>query len=471
VNALVEVSAVGALQATEAYHQGALGMLVAPPQMVLGALVVFTALRANPRLSLMSGLLAAAQFLVIVSFWEVGEVPPSVRSLLGPGPILSRVVLLVLAGAGGAVVARHLVARAEAALRAVREQDLMGKYFLHEKLGAGGMAEVYRATYSPEGGFKKTVAIKRVLPARSDTERFTRMFLEEARLCALLNHPNVVQVFDCGRYQDRFILAMEYVDGCALSRLVKGRDNPLPLPAVTYVGAELAAALDYIHARVGQDGAPLRLVHRDLNPPNVLVSRIGEVKLADFGVAHVLRGEGPNEPGPLYGKVHYLAPEQLRGEAFDGRADLFCLGLVLHELLTGTRAVRGDTVQVMERPERLVTFPPSRLRAEVPPELDALVMALLEESPDRRPPTGAVVRDALLALPAAIAPYPAGQRLLAEAVRELVSAAPAPSAAAANAASPSGPGSDAPELTDTITDPSQAADEPTAETTPVRRAG
>ncbi|HYH99386.1 serine/threonine-protein kinase, partial [Hyalangium sp.] len=273
----------------------------------------------------------------------------------------------------------------------------------------------------PEGGFRKTVAVKRVLPGKSDTERFTRMFLEEARLCAMLTHPNVVQVLDCGKFQDRFILAMEYVDGCSLARLLKGLGRPLPLAAVTFLGAELAAALDYIHKRVGPEGMPLGLVHRDLNPPNVLLSRIGEVKLADFGVAHILSSGRTHDEYRVYGKVRYMAPEQLRGQPFDGRADLFCLGLTLHEALTGTIAVRGDTQQVFEKTGRLVEQPPSLFRPEVPPELDALVMRLLAESPEQRPATGEEVREALAALQGEAAPYPQGPRLLAEAVRAVAS--------------------------------------------------
>jgi eukaryotic-like serine/threonine-protein kinase len=235
-----------------------------------------------------------------------------------------------------------------------------------------------------------------------------------------------VQVLDCGKFQDRFILAMEFVEGCSLARLIKAQARPLPLAAITFLGAELAAALYYIHKRVGPEGTPLGLVHRDLNPPNVLLSRIGEVKLADFGVAHVLSSGRTHDEHRLYGKLHYMAPEQLRGQPFDGRADLFCLGLTLHEALTGTLAVRGDTQQVLQKTGRLVEHPPSLLRPEVPPELDAIVMRLLAEDPEKRSATGAEVREALTALQGEAAPYPHGQRLLAEAVHAVATASPVP---------------------------------------------
>jgi serine/threonine-protein kinase len=422
-NVTLEISFLGLLLAITTWYGGPVYMLMPTQHICLGVLVVFTALRAVPWLPLWSGVLAAGQFLVIHHFLLRGA-PPGSPLYFPLTPALGRAGFLVLGGIAGMVLARYLISKAEAALRAAREQDLMGKYFLHERLGAGGMAEVFRATYWPEGGFRKTVAVKRVLPTKADTERFTRMFLEEARLCAMLTHPNVVQVLDCGKFQDRFILAMEYVDGCSLARLIKGLGRPLPLAAVTFLGAELAAALDYIHKRVGPEGTPLGLVHRDLNPPNVLLSRIGEVKLADFGVAHVLSSGRTHDEHRVYGKVHYMAPEQLRGQPFDGRADLFCLGLTLHEALTGTLAVRGDTQQVLQKTGRLVEHPPSLLRPEVPPELDALVMRLLAESPEQRPATGEEVREVLAALQGEAAPYPHGQRLLADAVRAVATTSP-----------------------------------------------
>jgi serine/threonine-protein kinase len=448
VNVTVEISLVNLLLAITIWINGPFFAVVPTQHFCLGALIVFTALRAIPRLSLWCGVLAAVQFLAIYTFL-VRPLPPGSALYLPLPTALGRAGFMMLGGVAGTVLSRYLISKAEAALRAAREQDLMGKYFLHEKLGSGGMAEVFRATYWPEGGFRKTVAVKRVLPSKLDTESFTRMFLEEARLCAMLTHPNVVQVLDCGRFQDRFILAMEYVEGCSLARLIKGLSGPLPLAAVTFLGAELAAALDYIHKRVGPDGTPLGLVHRDLNPPNVLLSRIGEVKLADFGVAHVLSSGHSLDKQRVYGKVHYMAPEQLRGQAFDGRADLFCLGLTLYEALTGAMAIRGDSQQVFEKTGRLVEHPPSLFR-EVPPELDALVMRLLAEAPAQRPATGEEVREALLALQGSAAPYPHGQRLLAEAVRA-VAPPPASQALAARepGASPTPPAPPGPQPSDT----------------------
>ena len=329
----------------------------------------------------------------------------------------------VLSGLVAAGIATYLIRQAQDALRAVREQDLMGKYFLHEKLGAGGMAEVYRATYCPQGGFQKTVAIKRVLPKLVSHGDFTELFLEEAGLCALLAHPNVVQVFDCGRFQGTFILAMEYVDGASLHRILRRSFGPLPLCAVTYLGAELAAGLDYLHRRTTPEGRPLNLVHRDVNPPNVLVSRLGEVKLADFGVAHAATRASARTPG-FFGKTYYAAPEQVHG-VVDGKADLFALGLTLHEALTGEQLLVGGAEALLRKGQLPLLPPPSRKRPEVPAVLDALVMQLLQLDPAARPESGAEVRARLSELTGSAAPYPAGQRALAQAV-ETVRASRAP---------------------------------------------
>ena len=335
--------------------------------------------------------------------------------------------LLVVGGGASAAIAIYFVRQAEEALLAVREQDLMGKYVLHERLGAGGMAEVFRATYSPEGGFEKRVAVKRVLPEierRTEGARFLAMFREEASLGAALAHPNVVQVLDAGRFRDRYVVAMEYVDGLPLGRVVR-RGDVLPPFAAAYVGAELAAALDYIHARVDGEGRSLQLVHRDVNPPNVLVSRLGEIKLSDFGVAHAVN-RASLDATHVYGKLGYLAPEQVGGDAIDGRADLFALGLVLYELVAGKPVFRGRAI------EEVVDFRviEAELPPALPPALARLIADLLAARPQDRPARGAVVRERLLALAGVDAPYPAGQAELARRVRAALASPAEPRPAA-----------------------------------------
>jgi serine/threonine-protein kinase len=282
------------------------------------------------------------------------------------------------------------------------------------------MAEVYKATYCPEGGFEKTVAVKKVLPSYAQDEAFVSMFRQEAELCSRLNHPNVVQVLDFGRFQDTYFLAMEHVDGLTLRHLIKAsKGQGLPLPAVTWLGLELFAALDYVHRRAGPDGRPLGLVHRDVNPPNILVSVAGEVKLTDFGIARATEGAGLTNAGMIKGKPGYLAPEQIELKPLDERADLFAAGVTLHEALTGRHLYPSthdapSLFQVLQGEVR----PPSAMRPEVPPELDTLVMRLLAKEKDQRVPTAAHAQALLASFRGAAAAQPDGKRLLAEAVAQ-----------------------------------------------------
>lgn len=380
-------------------------------------LILMTALRSRPELCLFGGALAAAEGTV---FWLLTAWPPPAGDSWAtlPASIAIRTLFTFAAGVGAALIAKQFRRKSAEALSAIRAQDWMSKYVLEERLGKGGMAEVWKATYSPEGGFARTVAVKKVLPELGEDPRFVEMFREEAHLCASLTHPNVVQVLDVGRFDGRYVLAMEYVDGLPLHHLLALRSRPLPFAAVTYVAAEMASALDYLHRKVGTDGQPLRLVHRDVNPPNILVSRIAEVKLADFGVARAASRATLREDGTIYGKLGYLAPEQALGLPVDGRADLYNLGLVLHELVTGKPLVEGDSVTTAKRAALEVPPPPSALRPDAPPELDAIVMDLLAHDPARRPQTGAELRARLLALAAPLAPYPDGQAVLARAVKD-----------------------------------------------------
>ena len=297
---------------------------------------------------------------------------------------------------------------------------IVGRYEIVKRIGAGGMAEVFRATYSPEGGFEKIVAIKRVLPeaaARADAAMLVEMFREEARLCAQLAHPNVIQVLDAGRFDGRYVFAMEYVDGLPLHRILACAGGALATCAAVYVAAELAAALEYIHTRVDDAGAPLRLVHRDVNPPNVLVSLRGEVKLADFGIAHAI-GRAAIARDAIAGKPGYLAPEQATQGPIDGRTDLFALGLTLYEMLVGAPLFRGRSLLEVAD----FRIPEAELAAgshdrPLPGELVRVVVELLAARPDDRPARAGNVRTRLLGLTGDAAPFPDGPTALATAVR------------------------------------------------------
>jgi serine/threonine protein kinase/CheY-like chemotaxis protein len=224
-------------------------------------------------------------------------------------------------------------------------------YRLVRKLAAGGMAEVFFAKVLGAEGFEKPVAVKRVLPSLSQNQEFIELFLREAKLTVSLQHANVVQVFDLGCARGQYYMVMEFVDGENLRTLQRAAANqqvPLGLREVCFIVQQVAEGLAYAHEKLDASGRPLNIIHRDINPSNVMVSSAGEVKLADFGIAKAANVQSGTEVGVVKGKMGYLAPEQVRGEAVDQRADLFLLGLLLYELLSGQQLFSGpDYFQIL----------------------------------------------------------------------------------------------------------------------------
>jgi serine/threonine protein kinase len=259
-------------------------------------------------------------------------------------------------------------------------------YDLLSLAGQGGMAEVWRATerQGPRAG--RVVAVKRLLPALAADPEYVELFQREAAITRRLHHPAVVEVLDAGVADGTPYLVMDYVDGKNLREVLAQcarRAILLPLDFGAYVGHVLAQALDHAHAGVDRQGAPLGIVHCDVSPSNVFVSRLGEIKLGDFGVA-LTPGAAKGGAGAL-GKIHYLAPEQIRGEAITPRTDLFALGAVLFELLTDQKAFPGASVdEVGQRILRGELRAPSEVRPEVPFELDALTLRCLAARPEER---------------------------------------------------------------------------------------
>ncbi|KFE71113.1 protein kinase domain-containing protein [Hyalangium minutum] len=227
----------------------------------------------------------------------------------------------------------------------------MATYRLVRKLAAGGMAEVFFAKVLGAEGFEKPVAVKRVLPSLSQNQEFTELFLREAKLTVSLQHANVVQVFDLGCARGQHYMVMEFVDGENLRTLQRAAANqqvPLGLREVCFIVQQVAEGLAYAHEKLDASGRPLNIIHRDINPSNVMVSSAGEVKLADFGIAKAANVQNGTEVGVVKGKMGYLAPEQVRGAAVDQRADLFLLGLLLYELLSGQQLFCGpDYFQIL----------------------------------------------------------------------------------------------------------------------------
>jgi serine/threonine protein kinase len=266
-----------------------------------------------------------------------------------------------------------------------------GKYELLERIATGGMAEIYRAVSSSVGGFRKQVALKRILPHLSSDEEFVSLFVSEAKLAVELSHSNVVQILDFGRVEDTYYLAMELVDGRDLTEVLMKQARlgaMLPLEAVCYLLAEVCRGLEYAHTRCGPDGRPLGIVHRDVSPHNVLVSYDGEIKLTDFGVAKARSRVAEERPGALLGKYAYMSPEQARGDDVDARSDVYSAGVTLFESLTGRRLFYHEDPQLtLQRVRRPSVVPPSSYRPEIPAALDRIVMSALAPRADDRTPS------------------------------------------------------------------------------------
>jgi eukaryotic-like serine/threonine-protein kinase len=255
------------------------------------------------------------------------------------------------------------------------------------RLGAGGMAEVFLAKKRGAEGTFKLLVLKRILPAYGASRRFRSMFAEEAQLATRLNHPNIVQVYDFQDYGDEGqLLSMEFVDGPDLKRLVRtaqGRTQRIPPFVAAYIMAEVAKGIHYAHERKDEAGKALDIVHRDVSPQNILLSFDGAVKIADFGIAsaNLFR----EEPGVLKGKTAYMSPEQARGERVTRKTDIYSLGVVFHELLTG-RSLHGaaEGPDLLELVRSGVVEPPSTFVRELPAELEEIVMKALAKNPDER---------------------------------------------------------------------------------------
>jgi TonB family protein len=277
--------------------------------------------------------------------------------------------------------------------------DRFGQYELLERIASGGMAELFRARRSGVEGFQKIVAIKKILPHIADNDEFITMFADEAKVAAQLNHPNIVHIYDLGKIEaGGYFIAMEYVEGTDLRTILRsGREvgSPLPIPLAVYVASKVASALDYAHRRRDARGEELRIVHRDVSPQNILISHEGEIKLCDFGIAKADRKVSRTESGALKGKLQYMSPEQAWGKPIDHRSDLFSLGCVLHEMLTGERLFRGESdMAVLELVRKADVPPPSRINPDVPAALDQIVLKALAREPEDRYGTGSeMLRD------------------------------------------------------------------------------
>jgi TonB family protein len=256
-----------------------------------------------------------------------------------------------------------------------------GQYNLLEKIAVGGMAEVWKARMRGVEGFQKMVAIKKILAHMSDNSEFIGMFIDEAKLAAQLSHPNIVHIYDLGKIGRSYYIAMEYVEGKDLRSLLNAarrRAQPLPVGLALLIAARLASALDYAHRKRDFEGRELGLVHRDVSPQNVLISYDGDVKLCDFGIAKAVSKVGQTQMGALKGKLQYMSPEQAWGRAVDARSDIFSLGTVLFEMLTGERLFSGESeMSVLESVRQGRTRSPRAVDPSISADVDEIVTRAL----------------------------------------------------------------------------------------------
>lgn len=263
-----------------------------------------------------------------------------------------------------------------------------GKYYLLERINVGGMAEVFKGKAFGVEGFERLVAVKRILPNIAEDEEFITMFIDEAKIAVQLQHANIAQIFDLGKVDDSYFIALEYVHGKDLRAIfdhVRRAGELMPMPQATFIVMQLCEGLDYAHNKRDPQGRELNLVHRDVSPQNMLVGYEGEIKLVDFGIAKAAGKASKTQAGILKGKFGYMSPEQVRGLPVDRRSDIFSLGIVLYELLTGERLFIGESdFSTLEKVRNVEILPPSSFNKKVSPELERIVLkALAKDVEDR----------------------------------------------------------------------------------------
>lgn len=277
--------------------------------------------------------------------------------------------------------------------------ERIGRYLLKNRIGRGGMAEIFMAEESLAEGGTRTVAVKRLFPRLSAEREFVGMFVNEARIAASMGHPNIVKVYDLINWGSYYYIVMEYLEGIDLEELIgyAPPDGPaLPVEEIAFVLHEVCIGLGYAHAG-GESPQSGPVVHRDISPGNILIGKNGSVKITDFGIARALQYASFTRPGVLKGKYEYMAPEYVKGKDFDGRADLFSVGVVLYELLTRESPFAAVLPHdIWERIVKHAPPPPSRVVKGIPRAIDRVAAAALAKDPARRVSTGELLAKMLV---------------------------------------------------------------------------
>jgi uncharacterized membrane protein affecting hemolysin expression len=281
----------------------------------------------------------------------------------------------------------------------IAKMERIGPYVLQQKVARGGMAELYLADYVRDDGFRRRVAVKRILPHLAGNQNFIKMFTREARVAALLQHPNVVQIFDYGNIENAYFIAMEFIDGKNLGEVLKQLGHGLPVEIAVFIMSQICKGLDYSHNKKDDTtGEPFKIVHRDVSPQNLLISYQGEVKISDFGISKARSEPSLTQAGVVKGKLAYLSPEQALGESIDHRADIYALGLVFYETLTGKRVYEfGNEVDAIRTIPAMAIEPLHNAISDIPQELSRIVMTCLEKQKDARYQSAAAVHADLVA--------------------------------------------------------------------------
>ena len=268
------------------------------------------------------------------------------------------------------------------------ETNTFGQYQLIEKIAQGGMAEIFKGKALDSQGLERPVVIKRILPHIAASQEFVQMLIDEAKIAVMLNHGNIAQVYDLGKVGDDYFIVMEYVEGKSVSQIMKRLKLSgflIPVPFAMAICSEIANGLDYMHRKTDDEGHPLHIVHRDISPQNVILSVYGTVKIIDFGIAKAKNKVTVTDSGVLKGKFAYMSPEHAEGLKLDNRNDIFSLGVILYELLTGERLFKGKTNQeTIKRVKKARVPSPSEKRPEIPKALDEIVFKALARDRNQR---------------------------------------------------------------------------------------
>jgi len=262
-----------------------------------------------------------------------------------------------------------------------------GKYQLLDKIAMGGMAELFRAKLTGVQGFEKLIAIKKILPNLSAEENLVTSFIDEAKLAALLHHENIVQIYDFGSMDNDYFIAMEYLFGKDLGiirKIAKKRQMPLGMENILFIISQICAGLDYSHNLRDLQGRPLNIIHRDINPQNILVTYEGQVKIIDYGIAKAASQNTKTRENLIKGKLAYMSPEQATGRTIDHRSDIFSTGIIFYELLAVRRMFTGETMQVLSLVREAQYDPPEDVIPDLPAKLNCILRRALAKDPDER---------------------------------------------------------------------------------------